>query len=293
MAKIGVCGLVVFCGLCAAQDAPPELLQYVRDATKLGLKDGQIQQNAVQAGWPSNMVVQALKSVHGSGEGSGPTATVGSKTPSAPETTPKAPAGKPADAAKPEGAAATPAVSVAKVKPAARAQEGPVDHGVPDEYEVGAGDVLEVSVWKEPDASVKNVVVRPDGKITMPLLKEIDVVGKTPTQLEKLIADRLSELIPDADVTVVVLGTHSKRIYVIGGVKKEGPIAYTYRMTIMQALSEAGGLSDYAKRKKIYVLRSENGKEYRLPFDYDAALKGERMELNIPLKPGDTLVIPR
>jgi polysaccharide biosynthesis/export protein len=78
----------------------------------------------------------------------------------------------------------------------------------------------------------------------------------------------------------------------IGAVKKEGPIQYTYRMTVMQALSEAGGLTEYAKRKKIYVLRTENGKEYRLPFDYDAVLKGERMDSNIPLLPNDTLVVP-
>ena len=78
----------------------------------------------------------------------------------------------------------------------------------------------------------------------------------------------------------------------IGAVKKEGPIPYTYRMTIMQAISEAGGLTDYAKRKKIYVLRTENGKEFRLPFDYDAVLRGEHMELNIPLLPNDTLVVP-
>ena len=86
---------------------------------------------------------------------------------------------------------------------------------------------------------------------------------------------------------------HSKKLYMVGGVKTEGPIPYTYRMTVMQAISEAGGVTDYAKRKKIYILRTLNGKEYKLPFDYDAVLKGERMELNIPLLPGDTIVVPR
>ena len=83
-----------------------------------------------------------------------------------------------------------------------------------------------------------------------------------------------------------------KKIYLIGALKKEGPIPFSYRMTVMQALSEGGGLTDYAKRKKIYVLRTHDGKEYRLLFDYDAALRGERMELNIPLMPGDTVVVP-
>ena len=155
----------------------------------------------------------------------------------------------------------------------------------------GAGDVLQISVWKEPEAS-SSVIVRPDGKISMALLKEVQVAGLTPTQVEKLITAGLSKTIADPDVTVIVSGINSKKIYAIGGVKKEGPIAYTYRMSVMQAISEAGGLTDYAKRKKIYVLRNENGTQRKLSFDYDAALKGERMELNIPLLPGDTLVVP-
>jgi polysaccharide export outer membrane protein len=91
---------------------------------------------------------------------------------------------------------------------------------------------------------------------------------------------------------VVVSAIHSKKIYMVGAVKKEGPTPYTYRMTVMQALSEAGGLNDYAKRKKIYILRAQNGKDYKIPFDYEAVLRGERMELNIPLLPSDTVVVP-
>ena len=110
--------------------------------------------------------------------------------------------------------------------------------------------------------------------------------------MEQLITEQLSRFINGADVTVVVSGINSKKVYLIGAVKKEGPLAYTYRMSVMQALSEAGGLTDYAKRKKIYVLRTENGRQFRLPFDYDAVLKGEHMELNIPLLAGDTIVVP-
>src|SRR5882724_11956085 len=105
--------------------------------------------------------------------------------------------------------------------------------GVPDDYQIGEGDALQVSVWKEPDASVQSVVVRPDGKISMPLLKQVLVVGLTPTEAERLITEKLSRLINSPDVTVVVTEINSKKIYVVGAVKKEGPIPFTYRMSVM------------------------------------------------------------
>ena len=163
----------------------------------------------------------------------------------------------------------------------------------PEDYRIGAGDVLQINVWDEPKASVSSAVVRPDGRIGMPLIKEVEVLGLTPKQAERRITARLTAMIPSADVTVVVSSINSKKIYAIGAVKKEGPIAYTYRMTVLQALSEAGGLNDYAKHKKIYVLRTDNGKEFRLPFDYDAVLKGQRTELNVTLMPNDVIVVPR
>ena len=164
---------------------------------------------------------------------------------------------------------------------------------MPDDYKIGAGDVLEINVWKEPDASVRGVVVRPDGKISMALIKEVYVVGLTPVQLEKLITEDLTKVMNlPPDVTVIVTGINSKKIYVTGKVRKEGPIAYTYRMTVMQALSEAGGINEYAKKNKIYVLRNDNGREFQFPFDYSAVLRGQKMELNIPLEPGDVIVVP-
>jgi polysaccharide export outer membrane protein len=91
----------------------------------------------------------------------------------------------------------------------------------------------------------------------------------------------------------VIVGINNKMVFLVsGGIRKESPLPYTYRMTIMQGISEAGGLTDYAKRKKIYVLRNENGRQYKLAFDYDAVLKGERTELNLTLLPGDTIVVP-
>jgi polysaccharide export outer membrane protein len=162
---------------------------------------------------------------------------------------------------------------------------------IEDDYRIGAGDVLQISVWKEPEASIPSIVVRPDGKITLPLLKDIEVAGLTPREAETGITRGLAGFITDANVTVIVTGINSKKIYIIGAVKKEGPLAYTYRMTIMQALTEAGGLTDYAKRKKIYVLRAERGKETKIPFDYDAILKGKDPE-HVWLLPNDTLVVP-
>jgi len=163
---------------------------------------------------------------------------------------------------------------------------------VPYDYKIGAGDVLDVSVWREPEASIRGAVVRPDGKISLPLLKDVQVAGLTPTDVEKFVTERLVKVIQEPDVTVIVTGTNSQRIYAVGAVKKEGPIPFTYQMSVMQAISEAGGLTEYAKRSKIYILRNENGTQRKLPFDYDGLLKGEHIELNIPLLPGDTLVVP-
>jgi polysaccharide export outer membrane protein len=177
-------------------------------------------------------------------------------------------------------------------EPVAAAQTAIPDQQLPDALPLGAGDVLQISVWKELDASVPSVVVRPDGMITVPLLKDIQVVGRTPREVEKIISDGLSKYIHDPNVTVVVAASNSKKVYVIGAVGREGPLPYTYRMTVLQALSEAGGLTDYAKRKKIYIIRTESGRDYRLDFNYDQAIKGERMDQNILLQPGDTLVIP-
>jgi polysaccharide biosynthesis/export protein len=167
------------------------------------------------------------------------------------------------------------------------------DRGAPEDYEIGAGDTLGVFVWKEPDASVPSVVVRPDGKIALPLLKDVAVAGLTPRAAEQRITEGLSKLIVSGvDVTVVVTAINSKKIYVMGAVKREGTIPYSYRMTVMQALGEAGGLNDFAKRKKIYVLRGAGQKQSRYPFNYDDVIRGMNMMQNIELLPGDTIVIP-
>jgi polysaccharide biosynthesis/export protein len=164
--------------------------------------------------------------------------------------------------------------------------------GVPLGYHIGAGDMLQINVWREPEVSVQGIVVRPDGKITLPLLKEVDVLGQTPAELERNLATRLAQFINGADVTVVVREIHSKKVYMVGAVNRVGPIPLLAELTVLQALAEAGGLGDYAKRRKIYVMRTENGKPNKHLFDYDAVLKGEHMEQNIILQPDDTVVVP-
>jgi polysaccharide biosynthesis/export protein len=160
-------------------------------------------------------------------------------------------------------------------------------------HRIGPGDVLQVSVFREPDASVPSATVRPDGKISVPLIKEVEVVGLTAAEVERLIADRLSRYIHGADVTVIIGQINSRKVYLVGGVRTVGAVDLKGPMTVLQAITQAGGLTDYAKRKQIYVLRTENGKQLKLLFNYDAVIKGEKMEQNILLSPNDTIVAPQ
>jgi polysaccharide biosynthesis/export protein len=169
----------------------------------------------------------------------------------------------------------------------------PANSGVPDDYVIGIGDVLQISVWHEPDASVPLATVRPDGKISVPLLKEIEIAGLSPTAAEKKLADGLSRYIHNADVTVIIREMHSRKAYLVGGVRTVGLVELRRPITILQALTEAGGITDYAKRKQIYVLRTVAGRQTKLPFNYDAVIKGENIEQNIFLMPNDTVVVPQ
>jgi polysaccharide biosynthesis/export protein len=159
-------------------------------------------------------------------------------------------------------------------------------------YRIGAGDVLEINVWKEPEASVQNAVVRSDGMISLPLIKEVKAAGQTPIALQEEISQKLAKLIRDADVTVLVKEMRSEKVYVIGAVKKEGPVVIQSRMTVLEAIAEAGGLTDYAKRGKIYILRQDGQEQTRVPFDYSAVIRGKNVEQNVLLQRGDTIVVP-
>jgi polysaccharide export outer membrane protein len=129
--------------------------------------------------------------------------------------------------------------------------------------------------------------------ISVPLVKEVEVQGLSPRELEILLTSKLAALIHDPDVSVVVKEVHSEVIYLLGGVKKEGAIPIQGPTTVLQAVARAGGLTDYAKRNKMYVLRQENGAQQKIAIHYESVLKGEHMEQNISLHPGDTIVVPQ
>jgi polysaccharide export outer membrane protein len=158
------------------------------------------------------------------------------------------------------------------------------------DYVIGADDMLNISVWKEPDLT-ENVPVRPDGKISMPLLNDVQAAGLTPLQLRDSITDKLKKYIADPRVTVVVTAMNSRRVFVTGEVVHSGPMTLLPHMTMLQALAQAG-FTQFANLKGIYLLRTENGRQVKLPFNYKEVVKGNNPEQNIPLKPGDTLVVP-
>jgi polysaccharide export outer membrane protein len=158
-------------------------------------------------------------------------------------------------------------------------------------YVIGEEDVLNISVWKEPEIT-RTVPVRPDGKISLPLINDVQAAGLTPMKLAAEIAEKLRKFIPDVEVTVIVTQINSRRYYILGEVGRPGAFTLLPNMTVLQALSSAGGFSQFADTKNIYVLRSENGKQVKLPFNYRDVVKGQRVEQNIVLKPGDTIVVP-
>jgi polysaccharide export outer membrane protein len=173
-------------------------------------------------------------------------------------------------------------------KPAATAQ---VPEASSDsDYLIGADDTLRISVWKEPDLS-EILPVRPDGKISMPLLNDIPAAGLTPLQLKDSITEKLKKFIADPRVTVVVQAMNSRRIFVSGEVVHTGPMALLPHMTMLQALSQAG-FTQFANLKNIYLLRTEDGKQEKIAFNYKEVVKGNHPEQNIVLKPGDTVVVP-
>jgi polysaccharide export outer membrane protein len=162
----------------------------------------------------------------------------------------------------------------------------------PEGYRIGAGDVIQIVVWREPDASLPDTVVRSDGKISVPLIGEVSVAGLTPEQIQGILVDKFSRYINNPVVSVHPRQINSRKVYVMGKVKKEGPIMLTGPMTVLQALDEAGGLAEWANKSKIYILRKDNGKQVKLSFDYKAVIKGQQLEQNITLLPDDTIVVP-
>jgi polysaccharide biosynthesis/export protein len=173
------------------------------------------------------------------------------------------------------------------VPPAAAAAAGPETSA---SYVIGPADVLHISVWKEQELT-STIPVRADGMISMPLLNDVQAAGLTPMQLAASITEKLKKYISDPNVTITVTQMNSKRIYLTGEVMHSGAMNLLPDMTVLQALSSAG-FSQFANTKGIYVLRNEDGQQKKIPVNYKKIVKGQDMQENIRLKPGDTIVVP-
>lgn len=170
---------------------------------------------------------------------------------------------------------------------AARASTEARDEG----YQIGPEDILEISVWKEPGLQ-KEILVRPDGGISFPLVGDLQAVGKTVAQVQAEIVAGLRKYIPDPAVSVTVLKIASNKIYVIGKVNKPGEYLTGRYVDVLQALSMAGGLTPFAAANDIKILRKENGKDLVFPFQYGKVQNGTALQQNIQLKRGDTVLVP-
>jgi len=159
-------------------------------------------------------------------------------------------------------------------------------------FVIGNDDVLAINVWKEPDVS-RSIPVRSDGKISLPLVGEVQATGRTPLKLEEEIAARLKNYIAEPEVTVIVQQINSQKFNILGMVNKPGSYVINNSATVLDAIALAGGFRDFAKQKSIYILRQDaDGSQTRLPFNYKEVVKGKNSGQNIKLQPRDTIVVP-
>ena len=180
--------------------------------------------------------------------------------------------------------------------PAAPAQEQPAvirppGMDIPGSYVIGPEDVLGIVFWRDKEMST-DAKVRPDGRIALPLLNEIQAAGLTPEELQKKITEESKKYMEDASVTVVVREINSLRVFITGQVSKPGPYTLTSATTVIQLIAVAGGLSEYANSKNIMIMRKEGDKQVSLKFNYKEVAAGKKLQQNIQLKPGDTVVVP-
>ncbi len=184
----------------------------------------------------------------------------------------------------PKPTTAPPTTAPASASAAASATPDP-------DYKIGPQDVVRIDVWKEPDIS-RTIPVRPDGKISVPLLNDVQAAGLTAMQLAGSLRDGLTKYLTNPQVTVTVTEINSRRVYITGEVTKAGAFPLLPNMTVLQALSTAGGFTQFARIKAIYVLRAEDGKQVKHPFNYKDVVKGNHEEQNILLLPGAVIVVP-
>jgi polysaccharide export outer membrane protein len=189
----------------------------------------------------------------------------------------------------PAGRGATPASGGASATPAPPAVAAGV--ATPAGYVIGPDDALAIVFWREKELSA-DVVVRPDGMISLPLLNDIKAEGLTPDQLRVALTGAAAKFVEEPTVTVVVKAINSRRVFITGQVGKPGPYPLGGPTTVLQLIATSGGVMEYAKKDKIMVVRKENGKDVVYKFNYDEVLQGKKLQQNIELKPGDTIIVP-
>ena len=192
--------------------------------------------------------------------------------------------------AEPQSAGATPAAAAAATRPAA-APVLPPGVTPPAGFVIGPDDALSIVYWRDKDMSA-DVVVRPDGMISLPLLNDVQASGLTPEQLRASIAKSATKFVEDPTVSVVVKAINSRRVFITGQVAKPGFYPIGAPTTVLQMIATAGGVAEYADKKKISVIRKDNGKDTRFGFNYEDVMKGKNLAQNIELKPGDTIIVP-
>jgi len=161
------------------------------------------------------------------------------------------------------------------------------------EYVIGAQDVLTISVWKEPDLSLQGVEVRLDGKISVPLVDDVQAAGLTPNQLKDVITERLKDYVTAPQVTVIVSRVGSKNVYIMGEVAREGAVQMLPQMRVLDALAIAGGFTPFAGKNHIKIIRGHSANPAEFTFDYDRFVDGEDVAQNILLLPGDQIIVPQ
>jgi len=161
---------------------------------------------------------------------------------------------------------------------------------VPTDYVIGPDDILSIVFWRDADMT-QEVTVRPDGNITLPLMGDIKAAGLKPTELRDLVAKGAAKFIEDPNVTVVVRQINSRNVFITGGVTRPGPYPVSGQMTVLQLITVAGGLTEFADAKNIRILRTENGQTTFLKFNYNEVQDGKRLDQNIVLKPGDSVMV--
>jgi polysaccharide biosynthesis/export protein len=161
----------------------------------------------------------------------------------------------------------------------------------PEDYVIGVDDVISVVFWRETEMSVDDVVVRPDGRISLPLLNDVQAAGFTPEQLGSVLQSTAARYVAEPSATVIVRQINSRRVHVIGEVARPGAVSLTSRMNVLQIIGEVGGLLAYANRSDIAILRVVNGREQRYRFNYNDVVRGRGLQQNIVLQPGDVVVV--